>query len=710
MSLVANLTARNAHADAVLARVVETRGASLPAAWGLVCLILLAAAAHAESPQRHSISFQGKVAGEQVVTRTDDGRIVVDFSYRNNGRGPDLHEEMRIDESGRLILFRVTGKSTFGAPVDESFEYANGVARWKTRSDSGERAGRLTAQYVPVDNSFEPVAAIARALLRQADGKLAALPAGQLSIRSLRETTVQSGPRQAKVTLYAIFGFDISPSLFWLRSDESRQLFAVVYPGFAVVEPGWEDRTTDLLKLQQEAERELLLKLSDSLTHRFEGPILIRSVRVFDSDAATMRGPFDVYVFRGHISSIYPPGSAARDETTVIDGEGRFLLPGLFDMHGHEWRWNAMLQIAGGVTTVRDMGNDNKGLEELRTDIESGHILGPRIVPTGFIEGESPSAARMGIVISTLDEGKAAVDWYAQRGRRQIKLYNSIRPEWVAPLASYAHAQGMRVGGHIPAFMRAEEAVRAGYDEIQHINQVMLNFLVKPEDDTRTLLRFYLVGDNASQIDLESDNAKAFFQLLVDRGTVVDTTIATFEPMFTQLQGEPNPAFRKVASHVPPVLQRYWLVNSMDVNFANVARFRNSYAKLMELTRRLHAAGIPLLAGTDDIAGFTLHRELEMYVQAGISASQALQIATRNGAKYTQLSDLLGSIAVGKIADVILIDGDPTENIASVRDISTVMKEGVVYYPAEIYEAMGIKPFRPPPKVVTSDGGKASVQ
>src|SRR5258705_5892365 len=185
----------------------------------------------------------------------------------------------------------------------------------------------------------------------------------------------------------------------------------------------------------------------------------------------------------------------------------------------------------------------------------------------------------------------------------------------------------MRVSGRIPAFMRAEEAVRAGYDEIQHINQVMLNFLVKPEDDTRTLLRFYLIGDNASQIDLESDDAKAFFQLLVARGTVVDTTIATFEPMFTQLQGESNPAFRKVASHVPPILQRNWLVNSMDINAANVARFRNSYAKLMELTRRLYAAGIPLVAGTDNIACFTLHRELELYVQARIGASQALQIS-----------------------------------------------------------------------------------
>jgi hypothetical protein len=682
-----------------IAMTMHQRVDTMACLLALLCLALPFGAARAEAAARLVVIFQGKVSGEQVVTTTDDGRVLVDFSFRNNGRGPDLHEEMRVDAAGRLVLFRVRGKSTFGAPVDETFEYANGVARWKSLADSGEQRGELSAQYVPVENSLETIAVIARALLRQPEGKLVALPAGQLSIRTVRETTVHSGPREAKVTLYAIFGLDYSPTLLWLHSGEPRGLFAVVYPGAAFIEPGWEDRADDLLKLQQEGEREILRALADSLTHRFDGPILIRSVRVFDTDAATMRGPFDVYAFRGRIASIAAPGSDARDPATIIDGEGRCLLPALFDMHAHEWRWNAMLQIAGGVTTVRDMGNDNKGLEELRTDIANGSIVGPRIVPAGFIEGDSPFAARLGIVIKSVDEGKAAIDWYKQRGRRQIKLYNSIHPDWVEPLASYAHAQGMRVSGHVPAFMRAEEAVRAGYDEIQHINQVMLNFLVKPGDDTRTLVRFYLVGDNASQIDLDSDDAKAFFELLATRGTVIDTTVAGFEPMFTQLQGEPNPAFRKIASHAPPALQRSWLINSMDVNSGNVERFRNSYAKLLELTRRLYAAGIPLVAGTDEIAGFTLHRELEVYVLAGIGASQALQIATRNGARYTQLSDQLGAVRVGMLADLILVDGDPTQDIAKIRDISLVMKEGVVYYPAEVYEALGITRFTSPPRV-----------
>jgi hypothetical protein len=656
-------------------------------------------AADGETSARYLVTFLGKATGEQTTTVTDDGRIAVDFAYVDNGRGPKLHEEMTLDSSGQFIRYRVTGKSTFGAPVDEWFDYADGKARWKSNADSGERAGKLDGLYVPLETSYEPLAVIARALLQLPDKSTAAYPSGTLSITKLHAATLQSESRRVDVELYALFGMYVSPTLIWLRADGTRSFFAAVYPGYGTIEAGWESHTDELVRWQQDAERELLRGLAKRLSHRFEGPILIRSVRVFDSDTAAMRGPFDVYVFRGRIVSIAAPGSAARDPAAIIEGEGRSLLPGLFDMHGHEWRWNAMLQIANGVTTVRDMGNDNRGLEELITDIERGSVVGPRIVPLGFIEGNSPYASRGGIVIDSVDEGKAAIDWYAQRGRRQIKLYNSIRPEWVEPLAAYAHAKGLRVGGHVPAFMRAEDAVRAGYDEIQHINQVMLNFLVKPGDDTRTLVRFYLVGDNAADIDLDSPSARAFVQLLVSRGTVIDATAATFEPMFTQMQSQPNPAFAKIASHVPPQLQRQWLSNSMDVNPANVARYRASYAKMLELLRRLHDAGVPLVAGTDDIAGFTLHRELEIYAQSGIPAGEVVQIATRNAAKHAWLSDLVGSVTEGKVADLILVDGDPTVDVSALRSVSLVMKEGVVYYPAEVFEALGIAPFRPPPKV-----------
>jgi imidazolonepropionase-like amidohydrolase len=151
-----------------------------------------------------------------------------------------------------------------------------------------------------------------------------------------------------------------------------------------------------------------------------------------------------------------------------------------------------------------------------------------------------------------------------------------------------------------------------------------------------------------------------------------------------------------IADHFPVVLQRDLKRNSMDVNERNVERYRASYAKMVEMVGRMHRAGIPLVAGTDAMAGFTLHRELEVYVKAGIAPGEALRIATWNGARYTRTLDRLGSIAQGKLADLILVEGDPTTDISAIRRISLVMKEGVVYYPAEIYAATGIKPFAAP--------------
>jgi imidazolonepropionase-like amidohydrolase len=345
------------------------------------------------------------------------------------------------------------------------------------------------------------------------------------------------------------------------------------------------------------------------------------------------------------------------------------------------------------------MGNDNPTLARLMQRIEAGETVGPRIVPCGFIEGQSPFSTRTGIVVADLQAAKDAVDWYAQHGYRQIKIYNSFNPKWVAPTAAYAHSRGMRVSGHVPAFMKAAEAVAAGYDEIQHINQVMLNFIVGPKDDTRTLARFTLVASKVHQLDLNSKEVREFINLLKERKTAIDATVAIFEPSFTQMQGEDNPSYEMVEDHMPVALRRAWRVNSMDLNASNAETWRASYAKILEFVALMHREGIPLLAGTDDIAGFTLHRELELYVKAGISAPDALRIATHNGAQFTGTLDSRGAVEREKLADLILIDGDPTNNISDIRRVMMVMKGRHVYYPSELYEACGVTPFVDPPKV-----------
>ncbi len=664
---------------------------------GLGCAALWAE----DTVTRYAVLIEGRPSGTQVTTRHAGGAIDVTMSYKDNGRGPDIKEHYQLAPDGSLASFEVKGTSTFGGPINESYALRDGRAQWRSEADRGSTDVKGPAVYIPVDNSFEAYGLIARAALGQPGGRIAALPQGELTVQKVGGTTLSLSDGTVRaVSLYAITGIDTQPDFIWLTDGDSPRFFAFVLPGFIrVVEQGYEAPAAALDALQTKAENEWLHGLEVKLAHRFPGPVLIRNVRVFDSQNAKLLPPHDVYVYRGRIAALYEPNSTPRGTQTVIEGGGRVLMPALFDMHAHENTWNLLLQIAGGVTTSRDMGNNNERLQHIITQVNEGEIVGPRIIPCGFIEGDSPYSASGGFRVKSLQEAKDAVDWYAEHGYHQIKIYNSFHPEWVQETAAYAHQRGMRVSGHVPAFMRSDEAIRAGYDEIQHINQLMLAFFVGPKDDTRTLQRFYLIAEHAATLDLGSKPVTDLVELMKQHGTTLDTTLTAFEDNFTQRQGELSASYAAVADHVPVAVARAWHENSMNVTAKNAARYRASYDKMVEFVGQLYRAGVPLEAGTDSIAGFTLHRELELYGKAGIPAAEALRIATWNGARFTgRLADL-GSVEPRKLADLILVDGDPTQNISDIRRVSLVMKEGVVYYPAEVYESLGIKRFADPPQV-----------
>lgn len=665
----------------------------------LVALMLVAAVSPARgaSATRYTVLFQGTPGGAMTTRVADSGAVAVSFSYRNNGRGPDLDEEMILASDGTLARYRGKGTSTFGQAIDDFFERKGARAQWRSPADSGDTELRTPAAYVPVEGSPEVLARVVRAALARPGNRIAALPGGTLSVEKLADERVQAGGRSRTVSLYAIAGMDVEPVYVWTDRSSQARLFASIYPGwFQLIEAGWEHAAPSLERRQKEASARQLAALARRLRHDVPDPILIRNARVFDAERAALGPPRDVYVRGGRFAAIYDAGSEAHGARTVFDAGGRVLLPGLFDMHAHVGPWDGPQHLAAGVTTARDMGNDNAALAQLALQIDRGEGLGPRIVPLGFIEGRSDMSLRLGIVVSDLAGARRAVDWYAQRGYRQIKIYNSFRPEWVAPTAEYAHARGLRVGGHVPAFMRAQEAVERGYDEIQHMNQVLLNFFVKPTDDTRTLARFYLVAENAYALDLSSAPVRDFLAMLQRRGTVIDPTLNFFEARFTQLPGQPNPSYLGTADHLPVMVHRALRTNSLKVTAEKAPRYRASFAKMVELAGVLHGAGIPIVAGTDNMPGLMLHRELELYAKAGIPPAEVLRIATWNAAKYSGTLDRLGSVERGKLADLVVLEGDPTQDISAIRRPRLVMKEGAVYYPAEIYQAVGIRPFEQP--------------
>ncbi|MFL6592852.1 MAG: amidohydrolase family protein [Luteimonas sp.] len=668
-------------------------------------LLSAGSALAAESVRYVALVDGGKNAGHQVVTQGVDGVTRVDFIFKDNGRGPELKEEFALAPDGTFARYQVKGNSTFGAVVDESFSRSGNRVQWRSTSDQGGKdlQGGL-GMYTPLSGSPEAFSVAIGALSRRADGKLPLIPSGTLTMRKVADARVGSGDRARDVQLLALTGVGFTPNFVWATTGESPRLFAFIAPGFVqLVEEGFEKDADALEARQKQAEGEALVDLQRRLAHPLTGTTSIRNVRVFDSEHATVGKPSDVLLRDGRIAAIAPAGTGAAADH-VVDGDNRVLLPGLFDMHAHFSAWDGGLHMAAGITTIRDMGNDNATLQQLIADGNAGKLLSPHIVPAGFIEGESPMSARNGFVIKNLDEAKHAVDWYHAHGYPQIKIYNSFPKELVRDTAAYAHQNGMRVSGHVPAFMRAQDVVEQGYDEIQHINQLMLNFFVDDKTDTRTLQRFYLPAEKTADLDFDGRQVQDFIALLASHKTVIDPTLATFE-FLHQRSGEMSPIVASVADHLPPDVQRGRRVAEMKIpDDATAARYTKSFDKMVEFVGRAYRAGVPVVAGTDELPGFTLQRELELYAKAGLTPSQVLQVATWNGAKYARVLDDRGSVAVGKRADLILVDGDPTADISDIRKVALVLKDGNAYYPSEIDTALGIAPFTAPLQVRT--GGK----
>lgn len=634
-----------------------------------------------------------QVSGAMVLRIGDDGRRVADFGFNDRGRGPKLLEEIVPAADGSLGAISVSGRSYMGAPVRERYAVEDGIGRWESTLESGTAAA-ANHWYLPAERSPEQYAALARALLAAPGGRLSLLPSGAASIRALQEHTLPGGG--PTVTLYAITGLDLSPQYLWL--DERGELFALTLGWMGLAPQGQGAVLKDLQPLQDEAEQAHHRERAAALTETLPGHWILRNVSVLDVASGALRPGQAVAVENGRIARVaddrdlgLPPRGELQPR--VIDGQGLVLMPGLWDMHVHLSLDSGLLHVAAGVTSVRDLGNDPAQLARFRQAYDSGEVIGPRIHAAGFIDKRSPYSAPTGRLADTLDDALAMLREYAASGYAQVKIYSSIDPGWVKPLAAEAHKLGMRLSGHIPSYMTARQAVLDGFDEIQHVNMLFLNFLAGPEDDTRTPLRFSRVAKRAADLDLDSQPVVDFIGLLRERGVTVDPTVTIFDSLFRHRSGQPDPSYAMIAAHLPPELRRGLLAGRMDIDDDNAATYARSADALLEMIGRLHATGVTLVAGTDAMAGFTLHRELELYCKAGIPNAEVLRIATLGAATVAGVADESGSIEVGKRADFVLLAGNPLEDISAVRLPVAVFRGERWYDSARLYEAVGIRPF-----------------
>ncbi|WP_084397800.1 amidohydrolase family protein [Henriciella aquimarina] len=682
----------------------------LTAGIGLVALTAYSAAtaqqsetgeATAASETTYTIMVSGTKIGDMVVTE-DGPAISVDYEYRNNGRGPTMDESIVLGEDGFPLAWSVAGNTTFGNAVDETFAMEDGEASWTDSTGTGSATVSEPSMYITQAGTPYDLVIYARALLADDDQTLPALPGGSLTLEALEDFQIAGPDGDEAATFYALIGPELDPTYFVLDAD--NDFLAMISPEFLVAREGYEGEDKRLRNMAVRYSTERFEQLQADTAHTFDAPVRITNVRIFEPDTMSLSEPSSVLVEGNRIIAVEPSDATPGDDEYVIDGKGGTLVPGLSDMHGHISQEDALLNIAAGITFVRDMGNDNEVLSELISKIETGTLAGPRIIRSSFIEGKSPYNSNNGIIVTNQEEANEAVRTSCEAGHFfQIKIYNSMKGEWVPEMVELAHACGLRVAGHVPAFSRADKMIEAGYDELTHINQIMLGWVLDAEEDTRTLLRLTALK-RLPDLDLSSEPVQKTLDLMEANDVAVDPTYAIHEALLLSRNGEFRPGVADYIEHMPVGVQRSakqaW---SKIETPEDDAAYAGAFDQITEALQMMKDRGIFIVFGTDMGGSFNLHRELELYQNIGFTPGEILKRATLESATYLGHGDDYGSIDEGKLADFFLVPGNPVEDLKAIKTIRLVMKDGVAYFPSEIYPAFGIEPFTDVPDIQTPE-------
>lgn len=629
--------------------------------------------------------------GTCVTTTRPDGTIEVVYDVLENGRGPHFETTLTLAPDGTIASLSAKGHHTFGAQLKETFTVEGKRATWKSDEESGERQLDKPTFFVPASDVPESIGLLVRAALRNG-GTIALLPGGEARVEKLAEATVHAGDKTRKLVDYGITGIDLIRDHVWMNDDGT--FFGYVGDSYSLVPEGWDGVAEELNQQQKALDRAHDAELARTLTHLPPAAGLAYThARVLDVARGAWLADQTVVVVGEKISAVGPSAKVKPPAgAEVIDLGGKAILPGLWDMHAHLGDSDGLLNIASGVTTVRDVGNVPDRLDDYKARFDAGKAIGPHVYRMGFIEGRNPKASSSEVTAETEAEAKAGVEYFAKRHYDGMKIYNSVRPELVPIIAREAHARGMSVTGHIPVHMLANEAVKAGYDGIEHINMLFLNFFATHETDTRDTTRFTLVGDNAASFDLDGAPMRDFLALLKSHHTVIDPTVGAFEDLLVGEQGKFIPMLAPTLSRLPVQTQRYYRAGGLPLGDKK-QRYHDSYEKLLALVKKLVDSNITVVAGTDALAGLFLDHELALFVRAGLTPAEALRAATLIPARVMHAEATSGTIAAGKTADLVVVDGDPLARIDDVGRVVATVRGGRVFASPALFRLLGVEPL-----------------
>ncbi|HWZ80002.1 MAG TPA: amidohydrolase family protein [Candidatus Sulfotelmatobacter sp.] len=638
--------------------------------------------------------FEQPIGEETYEIRKQDDSIVVkmDFKFTDRATLVPLTASFRGAQDLTPQAFDIKGKTARTASIDESLSIENGRVHFRTRDKQSDLD--------PPSGAFFTIAGYAPTTMQMllmrywathgSPAKLATLPSGAVKVEPRGQDIIKVGGKEEKLDRYTVEGLIWGRETLWF--DANRNLVAAIstdaeFDHFEAIREGYESALGDFVGRAGADGMAALADISKGISASRADTLAIVGGTLIDGTGAAPVADAAVVIRKGRIVATGPRSKVKIPKhANVVDAKGKFILPGLWDMHAHfeqvEW---GPIYLAAGVTTVRDCGNELEFITAVRDAIAQGRGLGPRLLLAGVVDGTGPLA--LGVErVDTLEQARSWVDRYHDARFQQMKIYSSVKLEELKAVTDEAHRLGMTVTGHVPEGLTAFQTVEAGQDQINHISYIAdIMHAPLPETATRADRRNAIIN-----IDLNSPESQKALAFLKDHHTVVDPTIALYE-LFTATTAKPPASFEPGVDKIAAELAGQ--VTDVEPPNETSDAQEKVFQKQVAIVGALHRAGITIVAGTDQaVPGHSLHREIELYVQSGFTPLEAIQSATTVPAHVMGLDKELGTIETGKRADLILINGDPLQDVHNTRNVEYVITNGTMYHTAELWQSVGFKP------------------
>jgi imidazolonepropionase-like amidohydrolase len=609
--------------------------------------------------------YEIKTSGGEITLNT-----TIEFTDRDNKRTTTAALRMKSDYTP--LSLEVKGRTVDSATVQNAS--ATVQESWASRTFVPP------AQYFTI---FGPSPfALQTIMLRywKAHGKparLAVLRAGAadlIQIEAVGHDSIVVNGETVVLERYTIANLMFGREIVWTNARGDLAA-AMTFAGGLPMEAVWTAYETALPQLYRSGVKQEMTDLAAiarQVPPEHSGAFAISGATLVDATGAAPIADSVVIVRNGRIGAAGPRSQVAiPPNMTVVDAKGQTLLPGLWEMHTHfsGVEFGPAL-LAAGITTARDCGGEFDYLVAQRDAVEKGVAVSPRLLLAGLVDAGGLKAFGH-VTAETPEQGRAMVNRYHAAGFRQIKLYTYLTPEVIQAIAAEAHRLGMSVTGHVPQVFNAFQGVEAGMDQINHL--FYITSVMRTPVGTR------------GPVDINSEAARKALKFFKDHHTVIDPTVGWSEMASHAKETD-------VTSFEPGITKAPFFLNAKfrAMNGGSTAEAR---AQNLAVIGALHRAGIAIVPGSDTgLVGYGLHRELELYVQAGMTPLQAIQSATIVSARAMNLDRDSGTVEPGKRADLILVDGNPIANISDIRKVSRVVANGRLYDTGKLWQSAGFRP------------------